>query len=668
MIVFAKKTYQQALACCLSNIQQTKVCWYVIFIFCLIFFQKNTFAQQIFFEKNIQNPAYFQDKTLTNSIWQNQNANVFLQKMTFNQLFQKYENTTANKLETNLYIFEERFEDKIAEIQRISATENQHFLAIFYENILKNTLSNDNWAVYLQNQAFSYQKNQQYAQAIFYWENLRKLVKNSVQKKEIDFYILQNHLALNDYEKIYNHFEKADFSNLEKGNYAYFFGKKDTANVTKHWKKAEDFFVEFLKNNKNQDKNTKETLAKICEIYYAHCDFGKIIPLTNDFLKNAFFTNNSTYEKLEPLDFQILKYTSEALFQEKDYEKAVLHYETWKKLAESDFILKFPNNPALFTNDALFHYGWALYQTEKWGESSVILEKFGFLQEKQSDIAFFYAGQSYMKTGVQNSAKDAFAQANRLTKNAEMKQQTHILLAKIATNTKDFKSASQYWQTYKELYPQDAQAENADYFIQKNQLQALGFKNFHKNLDSLTKNNAKENAQFYIQLALEKSLEKTENPQEKQENEQIIADLLQNKNLSLHQQRNLKYTLAERYLQNQNPQLAIPLYQELLDWKAKDDDFSMLSHYGLGYGYYQTQQFMLANTHFQLCIVGNSPYFSLAQKNDAFVRLADGYFGLNDFSKAKKYYEYALKAGEKIMDKTTKEYVERQIKELGIRN
>ncbi len=644
-------------------------CFYFLcfFICCFVFLPKNAFSQDNFLVKMPQNLLYFQDKTKPQNLWQNPENSILLQ-----HTIQK--NNAGDGFLNDLF-----FQEKIKQIQHITHTDSQnagnphYFLSIFYENYLQKILSNQNFQYYLQQKALYYQQQHKPILAMQYWEKLQTtLKKTNTQNIQIDTQIstelLHNYIALGDYTQAYKQLDevnnnKNNFTNTEKGKYAYFFGKKDTQNIEIHWKKAENYFLK-----ETQIKETQaESILYLCKMYYVYCHFDKIIHITKDFTQD-FFLKNDFYKNLENLEtnlnkntskqahLDILQYTSEAFFYQKDYKNAVSYYKIWQKIAENPQYKNHISCPY----EVLFHYAWALYQTNEWAESGAILEKIGFSQQTQSDIAFLYAGEAYLQQNDKKHAKEAFAQANRITKNEDLKQHTHLLLAKLATELKLFGEASQYWQSFKKNYPERALRENADVFIQKNDLKRIGFKNFHKNLDSLQKNNP-QLLHLYIQIALDKSLEKTENPQEKQENEQIVTDLLQQKSLSLPQQRNLKFTLAERYLQDQKPLLAMPIYQELLDWRAKSDDFSILSHYGLGYAYYQTGQYMLANTHFQLCIVGNAPNFSIEQKNDAFIRLADGYFALNEKTKAKKYYEIALKMGEKTLTNEVKNYIAKQI-------
>lgn len=675
--------------------------------FLVLFFINNIspiFAQTFFQNPKAQNTPYFEekfyDKSKENFIWENvftKNEKDKMQEKRIKNPISLQQNFLKNKefdaqIDGNYSPF---FAGLLGQEDIFLLYKNQIFFVNFYDNILKNTLSQENYQNFLLQNSLETEENDRnddrnYAKKIHFLEKLKKeiSIKNlltNISTKDIETQILNAYTQIGDYEQVYQRLENTEnqhpkngFSDAEKGKYAYFLGKKDTQNTAKHWQKAETFFLNDLKN-KNADQYTHtetQTLWYLADIYYKYCQFDKITPLTknflaNIFLKNDFFENFLPKKKLETinekiknkmLQTQILQYATESFFYQKNYKEAIIYYKIWQKLSESSENVKKENNFDIkFSQETLFHYAWALYEEEKWAECCPLFEKIGFASHPQSDFAFYYAGQAYLKQEDKKQAKEAFLQVNRLTKNLNLAENSTLLLAKISADLKLFSESEKYWATFKSMYPEKALAEKADFFIQNNKLQAIGVKNFDKKLDSLQKNNPTL-APVYLQFGLEKCLEKTKNPQETQENEQIIAYLLQSKNLSLPQQRNLKYTLAERHLQAQNPQLAIPLYQELLDWREKNDDFSLLAHYGLGYGYYQTGQYMLANTHFQLCIVSNVANFSETQKIDAFIRLADGYYMLNEPQKAIKYYEYALKKGENLLSKEEKNYIENQMK------
>jgi tetratricopeptide (TPR) repeat protein len=105
---------------------------------------------------------------------------------------------------------------------------------------------------------------------------------------------------------------------------------------------------------------------------------------------------------------------------------------------------------------------------------------------------------------------------------------------------------------------------------------------------------------------------------------------------------NAKFWIAEIYSLQENYDQAISVYTSLLDSAGKNNLTTQVL-YGLGYCYYNKQDYAAALNNFKKCVSSNnSNYINKKVFRDAVLRLADCCYATKDYTKALKYYESSI--------------------------
>ena len=454
--------------------------------------------------------------------------------------------------------------------------------------------------------ALIFYRNKEYQKAINSFLEVNELSNEHLFKLAYSFFSLDSLEAAQFYfTKLMN--AKNKFASPSKYYYAYISYKKGL------YKSALKNFKALL----NDSKFSSIVPYYISQIYFYQKEYDNLIVFAQPILDNVIDSRKSEIHRL----------LAEAYYRTNDFQNAIYNFE--------EFILeeKTPNSLDYF------FLGHSYFKIGDYENTIHYLEKIISYSDSLLQYSSYYLGASYLKLDHYKYALQAFKKSASFDYNRKLQEDAYYNYAKLSyelelpfENTLDIltsfiekfeysiyvnevdlliaqtlKSTSQYYQAYMAL--QEIDAPNYD---QQKTLQQLSF---FLGVKSFNKSNFKE-AITYFSNSNKYPID-------------LTYIYLSN------------FWLADCYFQLNDYQKAINLYSELSVSTNKDLElYENLKKYNLAYAYFQQADYQSALKYFRAFEKVASDSMKV---HDTYLRIADCYFMLNDFSLSAKYYDRARK-------------------------
>lgn len=399
----------------------------------------------------------------------------------------------------------------------------------------------------------------------------------------------------------------APAANYYSGFIAYGEGKYDEA-------------LEDLKQAERSESYGNIVPYLIANIYYRQSKFDELIAYGDQAVKKPGVSNKEEISML----------IADAYFFKKDYAKAKDAYQVFLE-ANKDRA-----DAALLYRAGYVHY--ELGQTDKAIE---YLSKSAATKDTVGYYASYYLGIMYLKKGDKPYALNAFEYASKSPSDAKLREESAFQFAKVAYDMGKPDLAISAFEMYLKNYP------NSQYQVQIKELLAQAYingNNYNKAIEYIealpsrnpTMNNAYQKATYlkgaelfnkeeYAEAvaAFEKSLEKPGDPKYTGLSNFWIGEA---------------YSLGKKYNE------AALHYSNVIELGANvEPDILLQTRYGLGYAYYNLEQFDRALFNFK--DFTNKTNRSNSNYTDALIRLADCYYVSKNYEEALKYYNQARNIG-----------------------
>ncbi|MEO1652751.1 MAG: tetratricopeptide repeat protein, partial [Bacteroidota bacterium] len=365
----------------------------------------------------------------------------------------------------------------------------------------------------------------------------------------------------------------------------------------------------------------------VCDIYYQQERYQRLI----DYIQPIIRRNNQLHQLKE-----IYLLTADAYFYQEDFTNSLSYYKQYLGL-----ITEPPQA------EVLYRLGFSQYKSGDYQGASTSLKALADENSEQGQYAAYYLGISYIRLKNFRFATTALEQAESLKFDVKIEEEANWLLAKLYFDESRFDEAIEHLKRFLKNYPNSQNRDQALDLISRSYLSSQKYEEALEYIESLARRSSRLNT-AYQQIAFAQGSQYFNNGRYTQ------AILFFQKSLNNPQLPELvlrsKFWQAEAYSLSGNFEAAIPNYQEILNVYAANSALSLQSHYGLGYAYYNTEDYARAIPHFQY-YVGQGPGILNGGEEyypDARVRLADCFY-------AEKRYDDALSIYESVIQKQAEE-------------
>lgn len=357
----------------------------------------------------------------------------------------------------------------------------------------------------------------------------------------------------------------------------------------------------------------------VLQVYYKQQKFHELLHYIHEI--------NSTEIALKEKD-EITLLTAEAYFFTGSYVLAVQHYEDY--IAMKDFIV---------TSEVLYRTAYALYRT---GEAYKALQYFKELALQEDIIgqwASYYAGLLYIKTHQKRLALAAFEKAQRMSLCADVQEEARFQYAKMNYELGYFSVAIQTLEEFKKVYATSQYIPEANVLLGDAYLRTHDYDLAIRHIEGL-ETKSKRMLEVYQKVAFYKGSEYFNNAAYTQAISLFRKSLKHASDQALSIQ--TQFWLGESLSALQQYEQAIPAYQCVLDSAFQASTFYQKALYGLGYAYFNIEDYAQALPQFIRYITQQQGSTSTSWVQDALIRSADCYYATKNYQQSLQSYERVL--------------------------
>ncbi len=369
--------------------------------------------------------------------------------------------------------------------------------------------------------------------------------------------------------------------------------------------KAFSYFDEI----KNNEKYARVVKPYYVQLYFNDKDYDKAIIEGNSLLNE----NISADYKAE-----VHKMIGESYFMKSDYDSAYPHLKIY---------LESKANPS---ESDLYEMGFVSANLKKYDEAVSYYNQLLNTNSATSQNAYYQLGNAYLEVGKKQEALSAFRSAYQMTYDPKVQQLAHLQYAKLSYELGNpFESASNVIQNYIKKYPSSSETSEMKSLLVKSYLYSGDYKGTLAAIDKMpnsTPETDKVDQEVSYLLGTEEFNKGNFDGAEKY----FLRSLEFNINKEFNSR--ATYWLAQTYYQKGNYPSAIVRFEKL---KTENFPEKEQLNYDLGYAYFKSKKFDLAQKYFTEYLKNPKPEF----KNDAELRLADTYYANNNLNEAIAIYD-----------------------------
>lgn len=375
--------------------------------------------------------------------------------------------------------------------------------------------------------------------------------------------------------------------------------------------RANEYFEQVSDNEKYQEK---------LSYYQADLNFklGKFEEAIK--LAEAQMKKSNPSEKSE-----LSKIIGESYFNLQKYKEAI------------PYLTAYNGKRGKWSNTDYYQLGYAYYKQNDFEKAISEFNKIIGGNDSVAQNAYYHLGESYVNLNKKQEALNAFRNASQMDYNLKIQEDAWLNYAKLSYEIGNpYQSVSQVLTSYLEKYPQTASKAEIETLLIDSYITS---KNYKEALRLLEGKNSFENKVAYQKVAFYRGIEVY--------NE---GDYRGAKNLfekSIKEPRDAKFTARATFWKAESD-YHIGNYDEALigfrQFKQQNEAAATPEmtniDYNLGYTYFKQKNYSKSTEHFKTFV--NQRKDDKLRLNDAYLRLADGYFVSSDYKDAIDAYDKAI--------------------------
>lgn len=460
-----------------------------------------------------------------------------------------------------------------------------------------------------------YYRNNNFRDALTQYEQVRPGdIERSLQP-EYYFKAGYCYLKTNRPEKAKAYFERASGANSRyNADATYYLAHIEylEGNYDKALKHFED-----LKNNRTY---SKEIPIYMLHINYHKENFDAIRSEGPELVASA-----SQNDKPETA-----RIVGDAFYREANYPEALKYLEIYNNSGRSSL-----------SREDHYMLGYTCLQLEKYKDAVPAFQKATGANDDLTQLAYYYLGHCYLKTGQDHFASSAFLSAYKSGTDLNIREDALFAYAALSTSTssKAYNEALSMLEDYLRKNPGSSRPGEANALLADMYISSSNYKKALESLEKLPSRNDKLD-RAYQQVLYSRGLElfNTGSWQE-------AADLL-NKASGMSNDRDIQalsqFWLAETFYRQANYWGALKYYKIFVENpKAKATPEFAMGYYGLGYCYFLRKEYGEAIKSFE-SFIKNYSKTDKQYMGDAYQRIADCYFMNKSYNEAIAYYDKSI--------------------------
>lgn len=325
---------------------------------------------------------------------------------------------------------------------------------------------------------------------------------------------------------------------------------------------------------------------------------------------------------------ELNKIIGESYFNLEKYDEAI------------PYLTDYSGKKGKWSNTDYYQLGYAYYKQKDYDKAISEFNKIVSADNSVAQNAYYHLGESYVNVGKKQEALNAFRNASQMDYDLKIQEDAWLNYAKISYQIGNaYQSVPQVLNGYLEKYPNTQYKEEVEGLLIDSYITS---KNYKEALVLLKNKNSFESKVAYQKVAFYRGLELF-NDSKYQDAEDLFDS-------SLKEQQDQKYTARATFWKAETDYNLTNYDDALIGFKqfaqqsgaSETVEYENLD-YNIAYTYFKQKNYGQATTYFNQFIQKNKT--DKVRLNDAYLRLADGYFVSSRYNEAIAAYDNAMQVG-----------------------
>ncbi|MCR9015605.1 tetratricopeptide repeat protein [Aquiflexum gelatinilyticum] len=526
------------------------------------------------------------------------------------------------------------------ELKNSDLNNNQQVLVDFYHSVsalkIENPGSTDLVNHFIRNYPNHPKKNEaafilgsfyfdrkNYREAIPAFQKIEASAIKPEKKSEIYFKTGYSYFLLKDFKNALNYFNQVK---VEKGGYsadAYYYAgfiSKESGNY--------DQAIKDFKEAEKASFYASKVPYMLAGIYYQQGYFDELIAYAEPVLKSR-----PNLDRKE----EIHLFLAEAYFEKRNFAAAAQNYDLFVNARKRDL-----------DRSQVYKAGVAQFETGNFQRASDYFKVSAVIEDEIGQVSSYYLGHAYLKLNNPQFASTSFNAAYKNTSNPNIREDALVNFAKVNLERGSFQEAVNALDAYLDNYPNGIYANEAENLLTDALINTNNYLRAIEHIEKMSRKSerlkaAYQKITFYQGLVYyrDKKHDLATNYFDKSLASPIDKDLV----IQAHFWKGENFAAT-----NRSPQ-AIKSYETLQSLKPKiTDPYLVKSYYGLGYTYFNLQQYTKAENQFRQYVDKGGKNDDPDKYDEALVRLGDVYFVQKKFTESQSAFQRAINEGGSSVD------------------
>ncbi|WP_044403480.1 tetratricopeptide repeat protein [Lacinutrix sp. Hel_I_90] len=326
---------------------------------------------------------------------------------------------------------------------------------------------------------------------------------------------------------------------------------------------------------------------------------------------------------------ELSKIIGESYFNLEQYQEAI------------PYLTKYKGKKGKWNNTDYYQLGYAYYKQNDYEKAISEFNKIIDGNNSVAQNAYYHLGESYVKLDKKQEALNAFRNASQMDFDLKIQEDAWLNYAKISYEIGNpYQSVPQVLTGYLENYPETTYKEEIESLLIDSYITS---KNYKEALVLLKGRKTKANKAAYQKVAYYRGVEIFNESNYKEAEDLFDASLSEPQEAKYVARATFWKAESDYNLTNYDAALSgFKKFKQLAE-ASNTPEYQNID-YNLAYTYFKQKDYAQATQYFVEFISGQKD--DKVRLNDAYLRLADGYFVSSQYSKAIDAYDKAISVGE----------------------
>jgi tetratricopeptide (TPR) repeat protein len=468
-----------------------------------------------------------------------------------------------------------------------------------------------------------YFEQRNYRSAIEHFRKVNASNASPEQRADVLFKTGYSFFQLKDYKNAAGYFEQVKPTQTGYVPDAYYYSGYIAMEAGNYEKAIQDFRIA-----EKSPTYAGKVPYMLSALYYRQGDLNALLDYATPLLN----TRNSLDRKEE-----IYLLLAEASFENKDYVNAATYYDAYTK-----------GKKGTLTRDQKYKAGVAQYEVGNFQQASNYFKEVALENDKLGQVSSYYLGHAYLKLNNPQFASTSFSAAYKSTHDPNIQEEALYNYAKVNLERGSFQDAVVALDTYLGSYPQGSHVSDVENLLSEalintnNYLRAIEHIEKLKNKSERIKA-AYQKVTFYQGITYYKDGKYNPAIAYFDKSQTFPVD----KNILVQSH----FWKGEAYSVTNNLLAAAKAYEAVLALRPNaNDPYLIKTHYGLGYAYFNSDQYAKAEGQFKSYTDKLQGQSNKENYAEALVRLGDTYYVQKKFDNALSTFRRAIQERSQFSD------------------